>query len=328
MKRVSTMKTKSQSLSSLWPFAMAALFLVAGGCEQSTTTSEHSDDGEQKEHDSAELDPVTLSDAAIAALGITWTEVRAGTVAETCTFDGEVVFDPARVQHVSPPYAGVVRELRKRLGDRVRPGDALAVVENSETLRPYELRAGIGGTVIAEHAPPGEVLELGHEAFTVADTSRVWAEAQTFPSGCPALRAGQRAIVTSRGSDKTASSRVDYVSPHFEHDTRSGIVRAMLDNRDGAWPPGMFVQIGVAVRETEVARAVPTSALFRHEGGMAVAVRSADGRFSLRPVQLGRSGLDTAEIIDGLEPGEFVVSAGVFVVRSAILKGSLEPDHD
>ena len=309
-----------------WILALIAMVGLAA-CER--PADEHGTDHEEDELEEAgHTESVTLAASAVHALGITWTTAGAGVVEETCTLDGEVVFDPARLQHVTAPYPGIVRALQRRLGDRVRPGDVLAIVENSETLRTYELRAAIAGTVIEEHAPLGEVLETSHEAFTVADTNRVWVEVQVFPGDCETIRSGQKAQVFAKDAGKRTVSRVDYVSPHFEHDTRSGIARVSLDNPDGYWRPGMFVRVQVAVASTNASIVVPAAAVFRHEDGTAVVVRSSDGEFSLRDVSVGRAAADDVEIVEGLAPGESVVSSGVFVVRSEILKGSLEPDHD
>ncbi len=316
----------SMTRDKYWILALAAAAGLAA-CERHV--GEHETNHEEDEHEEAgHAESVTLAASAIRALGITWATAGAGVVEETCILDGEVVFDPARLQHVTAPYPGVVRALKRRLGDRVRPGDVMAIVENTETLRSYELRAAIAGTVIEEHAPMGEVLETSHEAFTVADVSRVWVEAQVFPGLCETIRVGQKAQVSTKDALSRASSRVDYVSPHFERETRSGVARVVLDNAGGQWRPGMFVRVQVAVGSSKAAIVVPATAVFRHDDGTAVVVRSSDGEFSLRDVRVGRAATDAIEIVEGLAPGDTVVSAGVFVVRSEILKGSLEPDHD
>ncbi len=59
-------------------------------------------------------------------------EVREGDVPERIAAAGRVAFDDARVEHVLSPVAGEVRQALAGLGDRVRPGSALAVLASPE----------------------------------------------------------------------------------------------------------------------------------------------------------------------------------------------------
>ena len=55
-----------------------------------------------------------------------------GEIAEAVTATGELDLDPTRVARLSPRVAGTVRALFKQVGDRVRAGEVVAVVEAAE----------------------------------------------------------------------------------------------------------------------------------------------------------------------------------------------------
>jgi len=86
---------------------------------------------------------------------------------------GEVRPNGDRIAHLGPRFPGIVREVRKEIGDRVHAGETLAVVE-SESLSPFALKAAFDGTVIDKHISPGETVTRDDTAFIVADLSTVW----------------------------------------------------------------------------------------------------------------------------------------------------------
>ena len=50
----------------------------------------------------------------------------------TIELPGEIVMDADHLAHIVPLLPGVVREVRKKLGDTVRQGDVMAVIESRE----------------------------------------------------------------------------------------------------------------------------------------------------------------------------------------------------
>lgn len=69
---------------------------------------------------------------AVDAAGIDINLVDRGPVIETITANGEIVYDPTRVAHLSSRANGTIWRVEKNLGDRVRQGDVLAVVDAVE----------------------------------------------------------------------------------------------------------------------------------------------------------------------------------------------------
>ena len=75
---------------------------------------------------------------------------------------------------ITPRFPGVVREVRKRVGDTVQKNEVVANIESNQSLTHYELRAPIAGTVIDRQIALGEYASEQKPAFTVADLSTVW----------------------------------------------------------------------------------------------------------------------------------------------------------
>ena len=258
--------------------------------------------------------------------GITTAPVGPGPVEVTLDLPGEIVSDPDRLVHVKPPFAGVIQRVFKHVGDPVEPGDPLAVVESSQALASYTVKAAIAGTIIAEHAAVGESVDRAHELFTIADTTVVWVQLQVFPSDLARVRVGDPVEVLLPNTTSGAHGEISFVTPVLDHVTRTASARVVLEN-DGAYQPGLFVTGRVAVERAEAALAIPTSALVREGRGWVVFVREGEDRFERRPVVVGHRGLERSEIEDGLEAGDEVVANGAFLVKSAAARGEMGGGH-
>lgn len=75
------------------------------------------------------------SDEVATRLGLTFTPVSRGPVIESVEAPGEVTYDATRVARLAPRASGTVWRVEKQVGDKVRVGDVLAVVEAAEVGR-------------------------------------------------------------------------------------------------------------------------------------------------------------------------------------------------
>ena len=84
------------------------------------------------------------------------------------TVYGNVVTDPASLSHIRARFDGMVTKVNANLGNKVKKGETLAVVESNESLKSYPVAAPFSGTVIARHANEGE-LSNGQVLFSIAN---------------------------------------------------------------------------------------------------------------------------------------------------------------
>lgn len=103
--------------------ALAMIFFATASAHEAAVVQkqpEHHDDG------------VTLSERQIAAGNFAIREATSGTLSEQIVVPGTIVPSGERIAKVSVRLLGTVAELRKRLGDSVREGDVLAIIESRE----------------------------------------------------------------------------------------------------------------------------------------------------------------------------------------------------
>ncbi len=75
---------------------------------------------------------VKLTAQAMRTGGVVLAEADGGVLARTITLPGEVTANADRVAHIVPRVAGIVQEVRTKLGDRVEPGELMAVLDSRE----------------------------------------------------------------------------------------------------------------------------------------------------------------------------------------------------
>jgi len=101
-----------------------------------STEQTHGEDGEHREdgeHDKdEETKAIRLSESEMKEFNIEVGTARAGNLKIHIELPGEVVPNADRLVHIVPPVSGVVREVRKTLGDRVRKGEVMAVLASRE----------------------------------------------------------------------------------------------------------------------------------------------------------------------------------------------------
>jgi membrane fusion protein, heavy metal efflux system len=88
---------------------------------------------EERERDASEGERIVrLEEAAIDESGIEVATAGPGRLQVHDNLSGEIAFDSDKLAHIVPRVAGVVREVHKNLGDTVRTGDVLAVLDSRD----------------------------------------------------------------------------------------------------------------------------------------------------------------------------------------------------
>jgi cobalt-zinc-cadmium efflux system membrane fusion protein len=281
----------------------------------------HGHDEKGHHHDEG----VKLSEAQIAAAGIELLPAGPRELRDTLRLNGMIQPNQETLVKVTPRFPGVVRSMRKRLGDKVRKDEVLATVESNQSLTTYELKAPIDGTVIDRDGTLGEFASEQRPLFTIADLGTMWIDLAVYRRDFARVRVGDAVAIDVEDGGPTIEARIDYVSPLGASDTQSSIARAVVAN-DGRLRPGLFVDGRVLLSARPVEVAVKSSALQTLEGKTVVFVREGDN-FAAREVELGQRDADWVEIRFGVLPGDVYAAKNSFVIKAEIGKASAAHEH-
>ena len=287
--------------------------------------AEEDENHEEESYDEHE-EVVRFTQSELDEFGIELSTAGPGTLLIEITAPGEVVVNNDKLAHIAPRFPGVVTQVYKRLGDRVKTGDVLAVVESNEGLVPYEVKSLLDGTVIEKHITIGEVRSEEEPAFVIANLDTVWVNLSIYQMHLPHVRVGQKVTVSSGREFADETGLISYLSPTVDEHTRTATARVVLANHERNWRPGLFVEGRIVANEEPVSLLVPKLSLQKFEGADVIFVSTPEG-FKPAQVRIGRVDQSSVEILSGLAPGQKYVSKGGFTIKAELEKSSLSSGH-
>ena len=175
------------------------------------------------------------------------------------------------------------------------------------------------GLVIARSVNPGQVVTAGQELFVVTDLSTVWVIGDLYERDFSRVTVGAPATITLASMPgRTVKGRVGYIDPRVDPATRTAKVRVEVPNRGGELRLGMFVTMTFETGASERTTVVPRAAVqtIGDRSAVYVPADGEEGKFIERTVRLGPPAGELIAVLDGLKPGDKVVTDGSFFLRA------------
>lgn len=302
-------------------FILVAAAIAYGGYRMTLPATSKTTSTEKAVKKEEHADSVTLSDAKIKAAGIELAKASAGVLRDSLLLNGIVQPNQESLVQVTPRFPGIVRDVRKRIGDVVQTGDVLAVIESNQSLTQYELKAALAGTVIDRQTTLGEFVSEQKPAFVTADLSKVWVDFSVYRRDLKRVSIGDQVIIDPGDGGSPIEAEVSYLSPVGSSDTQSAIARAIVTNAERRLRPGLFITGRLTLSAKKVGVAVKSSALQTIENRTVVFVRNGD-KFEARDVEIGERDLHWVEITFGVLEGDVYAAENSFIVKAELAKGA------
>lgn len=314
---------------------------------------------------------------------------------------GKVAYGEDRYSKISSPLQGRVLEVRAKLGDRVKAGDALLVIDSPEITAAYsefvkeasdleyatrayelakdlyetkalpqkdlkqaendaikaraefrrakerllflkvpsaelekplaeqtitsrfELKSPIVGTVVERTVTPGQSVggDPSQVLFTIADLENLQLVADVYERDLALVKVGQVATVTVEaypdvGFPAVVAAVGDVVDPM----TRTIKVRAWVTNDGQRLKPEMFARLNIQVGDSTAFLVVPKEAVLEADGKPFVYVVEAENRYVKREVKVAAVSADRVRVLEGLQPGERIVTKGAVLIKGQEVK--------
>lgn len=185
----------------------------------------------------------------------------------------------------------------------------------------------IAGVVLEVKARVGQPVGATDTLVVVGETTEVWLTVDVYERDLGKVRAGDSVRVISVAfPDREIQGRVDYVDTVVDPERRVMRARIVLPNTDGTLKPGMSATARVLgapeVHDGGTADVVtvPRGSIQTIDGAPFVFIEKAKGKFEMRAVERGQDLAARVEILHGLLAGEPVVSEGSFILKSEVLR--------
>ncbi|MBX3750158.1 MAG: efflux RND transporter periplasmic adaptor subunit [Opitutaceae bacterium] len=178
------------------------------------------------------------------------------------------------------------------------------------------VRSPASGHVVTKNAVQGRAFMAGETLYEIADLSHLWVRAYIFEFEAPLIKEGQSARVTFPYlGNRSIESRVTFLYPHIDPQTRRAEVRLEIDNPQHDLRPQMWANVELEASFGEVLT-VPASAIIDTGVRLVAFVMRDDNHLEPREVTIGARSDDYYQVLSGLNDGEKVVARALFLIDS------------
>jgi Cu(I)/Ag(I) efflux system membrane fusion protein len=174
----------------------------------------------------------------------------------------------------------------------------------------------VSGTVIEKKVLEGMYVNEGITIYEVAELSTIWNIAEVNETDLSFIKVGSKVKLNLKaypGEDFTG--KVTFIYPVINPQTRTVKVRSEFSSLNNKLKPQMYGETIFAV-EDGVGLLVPADAVIFSGNRNVVWVKTSDGMFEARNVQLGQKFRDQYQILSGVNEGDEVAASGGFLIDS------------
>jgi membrane fusion protein (multidrug efflux system) len=207
----------------------------------------------------------------------------------------------------------------ERKQSEARVGEIRATIERKT------IRAPFSGILGIRQVNRGQYLSAGDAVVPLQSLDPIYVNFAVPQQQAGQARVGSEVRVTADGMAGSGfTGRITAVDSIVDQATRNVQVQATLANPEGRLRPGMFVQTQIAVGAGTPVVALPASAINYAPYGDSVFVvdtlKGPNGEsyrgVRQQVVKLGGARGDQVAVVSGVDPGEEVVTSGVFKLRN------------
>ena len=200
------------------------------------------------------------------------------------------------------------------------------VVDNRKVDSTLLVPSPIAGRIVARSAAPGFLTQPGNPPapYSVADLSTMWMIANVIETDAPFYKIGQEVQVTVPAyPDTVFKGRVTTIGSIIDPNSHRQLVRSQIDDPQHLLRSGMYASFVIRVGEPLHSVAVPANGVVREgDGTMTVWVTSDRRHFVKRTVKIGQQQDGWDQVLEGLQPGETVVTDGAVFLSNILLLGA------
>ncbi len=233
-----------------------------------------------------------------------------------------------RARELAARGAGTERSRDEAVADLARGNAALQLAQArlSKTVihAPFDGVAGLREVSVGDYVQEGEELVRLEQIHPMKVDFRV---PELFLAE---LVPGQPLRVTIDAlPGQVFEGKVIALDPQVDINGRALVLRALIDNQSGRLRPGLFARVEIILEQNDDALLLPEAALVPSGRNLFV-YRVMDGKAQRTPVEAGLYRGGKVEILNGVEAGDIVVTAGQIKLREGsevTLPEALQPSE-
>jgi RND family efflux transporter MFP subunit len=194
--------------------------------------------------------------------------------------------------------------------------------EQKVQLEFFTIKAPFTGTVGDIPIKVGDFVSESTKLLTLSQNERLELQIAVPIEKASQLRAGLPVRLIDDLDKSKADGKISFVAPNVDNSTQSILVKAVFDNPKNSLRTDQFVKARL-IWSSRPGVLVPTTAISRLGGQNFIFVAenksAAAGQTQLvasqRPIKLGKIVGNNQEVLEGLKPGEKIVTSGILQLR-------------
>ncbi len=174
----------------------------------------------------------------------------------------------------------------------------------------------VSGTVIDKKVQEGMYVNEGTEIYELAELSNLWNIAEVNETDLSFIKTGSKVILKVKAyPGEIFTGRVSFIYPVINPQTRTVKVRSEFSSMNNKLKPQMY---GETLFSTDAGLGllVPADAIIFTGNRNVVWIKTSDGMFEARDVNVGLRYGEKYQILSGLKEGDEVAASGGFLIDS------------
>ncbi len=225
------------------------------------------------------------------------------------------------IKNIQPELYNAVRNKLKNW--KISEKQILQIERTKKVITNFNMYANVSGYIDEMLVQEGNHVKEGSPLFKVSNLSSVWAVFDVYEKDIQFLKRGQEITIKLNAfPNHKIKTKIDYIDPNLNSNTRTVAVRTTLNNKNNKLKPGMFVSSAVELKnnnnESSTILVPKTAVLWTGKRSVVyVKVDKEKPIFEIRDVELDNASGDNYVINSGLKTEDEVVVNGAFTVDAA-----------
>ena len=175
-----------------------------------------------------------------------------------------------------------------------------------------------GGIISEINISEGQYVSEGSPVLKIENLNSLWVEGDLYAGENRNLKRGTPITLTVVGfENESITTKIDGLSPQLNGNTQLVTFRAKIANTNQKFLPGMQANLNISsAAASNIVISLPVDAVIRDQHGAHVWVKTGDGKFKQKMVEIGDASDEQVIIKKGVNKGDEIVISGAYLLTS------------